>query len=393
MSCGRPLSVGIGDRFGRARQNLDAIRLDQRIQHERASRLPLAVVAVAAMHEHRRAREPVADSAAGAAAGRVAQPFRSPALSCVWRRSVYFAAMTQANFDDVIFSATLRPHRSLGRRGIRRPDRRHRRCFVLRPERSSGRSAHGRSSVSSGSTCWRSCIAFRLNYRAARSYEEVEVSRIAIVIRKVDAIRPAAGNPLQPAMGPPRGGGDRGRGRNPDRSTLAGPPRSGRRVPQSAGPQELCARLRRRAGDGARMKPARKKRVAKLRARCLDRMRKDHTMAFETQMVAERPIAAAPRNAGRLRRREGRDRIRHRELARPAFARDDRRARPHGADAAAKALHALGRAFAESLSAGDHARPRPRAPRAIRDRARHHLRGRPLRPRAGCTISSSRTRR
>jgi len=39
-----------------------------------------------------------------------------------------------------------------------------------------------------------------------------------------------------------------------------------------------------------------------------------------------------PRNAERLRHRPAGDRIRHRELARPAVARGDRRARRHGID-------------------------------------------------------------
>ena len=48
----------------RARRRLG---LDHRVQRERRSRLALAPAAMAAVHEHRRARHPIADAAAGAA--------------------------------------------------------------------------------------------------------------------------------------------------------------------------------------------------------------------------------------------------------------------------------------------------------------------------------------
>jgi uncharacterized membrane protein len=94
--------------------------------------------------------------------------------------------MTPGNFDDAIFSATLRPHRSLHRRG-----------FVALI------AAITALWVGFGFYLWERgawpvvgfggldvlaiFIAFKLNYRAARAFEEVEVSRSAIVVRKVMA--------------------------------------------------------------------------------------------------------------------------------------------------------------------------------------------------------------
>jgi uncharacterized membrane protein len=94
--------------------------------------------------------------------------------------------MAPGNFDEVIFSATLVPHRSLGRRGF----------LALM-------AAIGGLWFLTGAFVWSLgawpvlgfigldlaaiVIAFRLNYRAARAYEEVEVSRAALVIRKVAA--------------------------------------------------------------------------------------------------------------------------------------------------------------------------------------------------------------
>jgi hypothetical protein len=54
-------------RFGRlrlTREHLDAIRLEQQVDDERASRLPLAVQAVTAIDEHRLGRQPVANRSA-----------------------------------------------------------------------------------------------------------------------------------------------------------------------------------------------------------------------------------------------------------------------------------------------------------------------------------------
>ena len=87
MSCGRPLSVGMETGSGAPERTLDAVRLDQRVQDEGAAGLPLAVQAVAAMHEHRRGGEPVADRAAGAAAFQdrafSARAFRGASSGCV----------------------------------------------------------------------------------------------------------------------------------------------------------------------------------------------------------------------------------------------------------------------------------------------------------------------
>jgi uncharacterized membrane protein len=92
--------------------------------------------------------------------------------------------MTVANFDDVIFSATLAPHRSLGRRGF----------IALMGVIAGLWFLTGIFFWSLGAwpvigffgldvlAVW---FAFRLNYRAARAYEEVEVTRMQLVIRKV----------------------------------------------------------------------------------------------------------------------------------------------------------------------------------------------------------------
>ena len=94
--------------------------------------------------------------------------------------------MTPRNFDDAIFSATLRPHRSLSRAG-----------FTLLI------GAITALWAGFGIYLWQLgawpvlgfggldilaiYVAFKLNYRAARAFEEVEVSRTAIVVRKVMA--------------------------------------------------------------------------------------------------------------------------------------------------------------------------------------------------------------
>ena len=59
MICGTPLSAGVGNRLGVAREALDALRLDQRVDDEGAAGLPLALPAMAAMDEHRLRLEPV----------------------------------------------------------------------------------------------------------------------------------------------------------------------------------------------------------------------------------------------------------------------------------------------------------------------------------------------
>ena len=94
--------------------------------------------------------------------------------------------MEPTNFDDAIFSATLRPHRSLGRRGM---------ALLI--------TAIGGLSLSIGTYVWwigawpvvgfvgldvaAVALAFHLNARAARAFEEVEVTRAAIIVRKVTA--------------------------------------------------------------------------------------------------------------------------------------------------------------------------------------------------------------
>ena len=94
--------------------------------------------------------------------------------------------MRPGNADDVIFSATLHPHRSLGRRGF----------LALMAVIGGAFFVTGLFFWTLGAwpvlgfvgldilAIW---LAFRLNYRAARAYEEVAVSRTEIVIRKVTA--------------------------------------------------------------------------------------------------------------------------------------------------------------------------------------------------------------
>jgi uncharacterized membrane protein len=101
-------------------------------------------------------------------------------------RDCIFATMSAANFDDVIFSATLTPHRSLGRRGF----------LVLMGVLGGLWFATGLYFWSLGAwpvfgffgldflAVW---LAFKLNYRAGRAFEEVAVSRTAVVVRKVAA--------------------------------------------------------------------------------------------------------------------------------------------------------------------------------------------------------------
>ena len=94
--------------------------------------------------------------------------------------------MTPGNFDDAIFSATLRPHRSLNTRGF----------LALMAAISAPWAAFGFFLWERGA--WPVIgfggldvlaiyIAFKLNYRSARAFEEVAVSRTAIIVRKVMA--------------------------------------------------------------------------------------------------------------------------------------------------------------------------------------------------------------
>jgi hypothetical protein len=48
-------------------EQLDAVGLDQQVDHEGAARLPLTVQAVAAMDEERLGRQPIANGSAAAA--------------------------------------------------------------------------------------------------------------------------------------------------------------------------------------------------------------------------------------------------------------------------------------------------------------------------------------
>jgi hypothetical protein len=66
-SLGAPVVARKVDRLRLAGDQLDPVRLDQQVDHERAPGLALAVQAVAAVCEQRLRREPVADSSAGAA--------------------------------------------------------------------------------------------------------------------------------------------------------------------------------------------------------------------------------------------------------------------------------------------------------------------------------------
>jgi uncharacterized membrane protein len=97
---------------------------------------------------------------------------------------LYLRAMQPRNFDGMIFSATLAPHRSLGRSGF----------LVLMGAIAGLWFLTGVFFWSLGAwpvigffgldflAVW---LAFELNYRAARAYEEVAVSRTELVIRKV----------------------------------------------------------------------------------------------------------------------------------------------------------------------------------------------------------------
>jgi uncharacterized membrane protein len=94
--------------------------------------------------------------------------------------------MLPDNRDDVLFSATLTPHRSLGRRGF----------LVLMSVIAGLWFFTGLYFWSLGAglvmgfigldflAIW---LAFKLNYRAARAYEDLEVTPDALVIRKISA--------------------------------------------------------------------------------------------------------------------------------------------------------------------------------------------------------------
>jgi len=89
------------DRHRLARQQLDAIGLDQQVDHEGAARLPLAVQAVAAMREQRLRGEAVANRPARA---RAVQPVGHRSTITVdatsesrgWRRRIAKIGLAQA---------------------------------------------------------------------------------------------------------------------------------------------------------------------------------------------------------------------------------------------------------------------------------------------------------
>ena len=95
--------------------------------------------------------------------------------------------MTSRNADDVIFSATLTPYRSLGRRAF----------LLLMFFIGAVWFVTGLYFWSLGAwpvlgfvgldvlAIW---IAFRLNYRAGRAYEEVEVTRNLLTIRRISPV-------------------------------------------------------------------------------------------------------------------------------------------------------------------------------------------------------------
>jgi len=56
------------DRFGITGQHGDSVSLDESVEYESASGLPLAIAAMTAMHEHRQRDELIAHRGAGASA-------------------------------------------------------------------------------------------------------------------------------------------------------------------------------------------------------------------------------------------------------------------------------------------------------------------------------------
>ena len=78
--CPLPLFDGVSTISGSTLQHFDAVRLDQRVQCERGAGFALAPAAVAAVHEQRLRRHPVAHVAARAAA------FERKSVSLAWVR-------------------------------------------------------------------------------------------------------------------------------------------------------------------------------------------------------------------------------------------------------------------------------------------------------------------
>ena len=150
--------------------------------------------------------------------------------------------MASGNLDDPLFSATLVPHRSLGRRGF----------LVLMAVIAGLWFATGVFFLILGA--WpvlgfvgldflAILVAFGLNYRSARAYEEIEVSRASLVVRKV-----TPGGRAQELRFNPRWARlevERSEDEGVTRIAIrARPPLFGRRVPQPGGSGILCRRLR-----------------------------------------------------------------------------------------------------------------------------------------------------
>src|SRR6185437_9437915 len=72
--------------FRRAVRQLHGFGFDQRVQHERAAGFALAPAAMTAVHEQRRANEPVADDAAIAAAFEGSSESHEPDMLYEWIR-------------------------------------------------------------------------------------------------------------------------------------------------------------------------------------------------------------------------------------------------------------------------------------------------------------------
>ena len=95
------LPRGTGTQLRLAGEQLDAVGLDQQVDHEGAPRLPLAVQAVAAMDEERLGREPVANLTARAAS---CEPNAHP--RCVDRRGADDPSTLRASFSSRVTKAS-----------------------------------------------------------------------------------------------------------------------------------------------------------------------------------------------------------------------------------------------------------------------------------------------
>ena len=158
---------------------------------------------------------------------------------------------TQApDAETVVFSAVLRPHRSLGPRG-----------FGLLM------TSIALCSFFIGFAFWLMgawpvvgfCgldvlliqLAFRLNYRDARACEEVHLTRERLSITQISPRGAGAGDRLQPLLGAARGRAPAGHRRHRAQHRLARRPAGDRRLPAAGRARELRRRLLRRARQGA----------------------------------------------------------------------------------------------------------------------------------------------